>query len=273
MNDLRIMQLMLTDMLKVFHDFCMEHSLRYYAIGGTALGAARHHGFIPWDDDIDVGMPRNDYEKMINIFNRDNNNKRYLLESPSATDSNYYYPYSKLYDTQSTLIENVRYKLRRGLYIDIFPLDGAGKFECEGLKILKSTIIPLKIRAIMLCDTKRITNFNVYMRLKLFQAFLDPIIKINSLMNKIDASCKRLNYNESVYVANFMGLRKEKEIIRKEILGNPTLYPFENIMICCPEKIDEYLSCLYGDWKSPPPPNEQITHHDYTLDLNKPFAQ
>ena len=89
MNDLRQMQLMLTDMLKVFHDFCLEHSLRYYAVGGTALGVARHQGFIPWDDDLDVGMPRPDYERFVELFNKENINKRYLLESDKSDDPLY----------------------------------------------------------------------------------------------------------------------------------------------------------------------------------------
>ena len=97
MDELRQMQLMLTDMLKVFHDFCVQHSIRYYAVAGTVLGAARHQGFIPWDDDIDVAMPRPDYERFIKTFNIENNKRRYLIETPYSPALDYVYPYSKMY--------------------------------------------------------------------------------------------------------------------------------------------------------------------------------
>ena len=71
MTELVTIQQMLADMLKVFHDFCVEHSLTYYVVAGTALGAARHKGFIPWDDDVDVGMPRPDYERFLMLFNKE----------------------------------------------------------------------------------------------------------------------------------------------------------------------------------------------------------
>lgn len=117
-------QLKLLDMLKWFHEFCIENKLRYYALGGTMLGAIRHKGFIPWDDDIDVGMPREDYDKMIELV-IDKQDEKYRLEKP-LQNKDFVYQYCKLYDTSTTLVENTRYKTKRGVYLDIFPLDGIG---------------------------------------------------------------------------------------------------------------------------------------------------
>ena len=79
MND---MQIKLLEMMKWFHEYCVEEGLRYYALGGTMLGALRHKGFIPWDDDLDIGMPRKDYQKLESIF-VNSNGINYLLETPS----------------------------------------------------------------------------------------------------------------------------------------------------------------------------------------------
>ena len=126
----REIQLKLLDMLHWFHDFCVSHGLRYYALGGTMLGAVRHCGFIPWDDDLDVGMPRQDYETLKDLLTGFSD-QRYILETPNSTAPDYNYCYSKLYDTGTTLVENTRYKTRRGISMDVFPLDGIGNSEQE----------------------------------------------------------------------------------------------------------------------------------------------
>ena len=120
----------LLEMLKFFHEYCVEHGLKYYLIGGSMLGAARHHGFIPWDDDIDIGLPRYDFDRLSAMFE---NKGRFILETPH-TPENLCYPFSKLYDSTTTLVDNKRHKQVRGLYIDIFPIDGCGNSEEEAFK-------------------------------------------------------------------------------------------------------------------------------------------
>ena len=115
----------LIDMLKWFHNFCVANNIRYYVLGGTMLGAVRHHGIIPWDDDIDVGVVSDDYLKLEGLFSH-TKQTRYKFEGPSTEASDYYYSFSKLYDTSTTLIENTKYRIKRGVYIDIFPLVGMG---------------------------------------------------------------------------------------------------------------------------------------------------
>ncbi len=106
----------LLEMLHWFHDFCISHNLRYYALGGTMLGAARHKGFIPWDDDLDVGMPRDDYEKLFTLM-KYHPGDRYMLETPYSNAPEYNYCFFKLYDTKTTLVENLKYKIKRGVYM------------------------------------------------------------------------------------------------------------------------------------------------------------
>ena len=129
MNEL---QSKLVDMLQYFHNLCVENQIRYYIVEGSFLGAVRHKGFIPWDDDIDLGVPREDYDRLISIM-KNRGQGRYVLESPSE-NKDFVYSFSKLYDTQTTLIPISRYHIQRGIYLDIFPLDGVGDTKEEALR-------------------------------------------------------------------------------------------------------------------------------------------
>lgn len=274
MSELKQIQKMLTEILKVFHDFCVEHSLQYYALGGTALGAARHQGFIPWDDDIDVGMPRPDYERFIELFNKKNTSNRYILETPYSADPHFPYPYSKIYDTQTTLIENLRYPIKRGIFLDVFPLDGAGKDVDEAKKIVKKIMFLSTVRKMIVCAP----SFKRGIRRNALLILAKPLatvlgLKIKTLRLKIDRESQKEDYKSSILISNFLGQSGMKGLLPKEYWGTPTLLQFENIKIFCPEQIDHYLISLYGDWRTPPPKEKQITHHDYTLDLNKPFLE
>ena len=118
--------------LEIFDAFvrlCKQHGLSYQLAYGSLLGAVRHQGFIPWDDDIDVVLPRPDYDRLLSTFTEKTDH--YLLESPYTGNADYYYTYAKLYDTDTTLTEKTKRNCRRGIYIDVFPLDGIGRDEGE----------------------------------------------------------------------------------------------------------------------------------------------
>lgn len=109
------------DILRYIDKICEAHHLNYYITAGTLIGAVRHHGFIPWDDDIDIVMMREDYRRLIEIMQHDNS--KYALLSPYYS-CNYYYPFCKVVDTTTKLIENGTVEMDgMGVYIDIFPLD------------------------------------------------------------------------------------------------------------------------------------------------------
>ena len=260
MTELVTIQQMLADMLKVFHDFCVEHSLTYYVVAGTALGAARHKGFIPWDDDVDVGMPRPDYERFLMLFNKENKNKRYILESPETNDELYCYAYAKLYDTHTTLIEKIRNPLKRGLYLDIMPLDGAGNKENDANKVIARInylvhILELKKSS---PSKKRILVKRIILRL--FYWSIDSFYSYRYLRNKINCLCKTFDWNESTYVTSYTCGTGKKNMMLKSVWGKPCLSQFEGITVFCPEKNDVYLTHAYGNWKEYPPKDKQITH-------------
>lgn len=120
--DIRPLQLRILKILLAVDKVCKEHGLRYYIMAGTMLGAVRHKGFIPWDDDLDIGMPRADYDLLMS------HSKEWLPQPYEAVcaenDPNYPLPFAKIQDADTTLIERMHLKYLGGIYLDVFPLDG-----------------------------------------------------------------------------------------------------------------------------------------------------
>ena len=121
--DIRILQRKIISNLEAIDAVCREHGLRYYLWAGTMLGAVRHKGFIPWDDDMDICMPRPDYEQIISHW-REWLPQPYEVIAPE-TDPTYPYPFAKIEDASTTVLERPDFKFLEGVYIDVFPIDGA----------------------------------------------------------------------------------------------------------------------------------------------------
>lgn len=268
MNEL---QTKLVEMLSFFHKLCVENNLRYYIVEGSFLGAVRHKGFIPWDDDIDVALPRSDYEKLIEIFKK--NDSKYQLEVPGL-NRDFIYSYGKLYDTETTLIEKSRYNIKRGIYLDIFPLDGAGNTLPEAIE-----------------HCKKITNFDNYICTKTcalnpnrkfyknFAIFIgrcipEFIFGWRWAQKKVLQLCKQKSFDSCEYVCNMFSTWREKEIMKIDVYGTPTIYNFEGIEIYGPQNADKYLSSLYGDYMTLPPEEKRVSHHGYVyMNLNESYKK
>ena len=128
----------LLEMYQAIRNVCEKHPIRFWAVGGTALGAIRHKGFIPWDDDFDLGMPRPDYERFISVASKDL--PKNLGWKSIETDSGYRYQFGKVVERNAEMTEQIRkasnLNLWQGIYIDIFPIDGMPKSRC-GLFMFK----------------------------------------------------------------------------------------------------------------------------------------
>lgn len=261
------LQQKLLNMLSWFHDFCETEKLNYYVLGGTMLGAIRHKGFIPWDDDIDIGMPREDYKKLALLMNAQTG--KYILETPDTNKPDFYYPFSKIYDTETTLVENTKYKIKRGIYLDIFPLDGIGNTIEESKKNFQQI---KKLNNLLMLKTAGYRKGRSF--IKNCGVMLFRLIPLNAkkLLHKVDDACAKKDFSDCIYCGNLVGNWKEKEIMPRSFFGKSHIYQFENIKIFGPENYDAYLKNLYGNYMKLPPKEKQKSHHDYIeIDINKPY--
>lgn len=253
-------------MLKIFLEISQKHNLSYFLLGGSCLGAVRHRGFIPWDDDIDIGMPRYDYEKFLKIAPEELPDG-YFLQC-SKTEPNYPMNFSKIRNSKTTFIEKTAQyiKMNHGAFIDIFPLDG----------YKKSKWFNLKNRIYSLCTEKIFFQTQKQNKIKtVTKKILSSYIKdYRKARDKRDCLFKKHEYDKCEFVSNFCGAWGEREIMPKEYFGNGTKSIFEGITVIIPEKYDLYLNKLYGNYMELPPVEKRKAHHFCkVIDLDKPYTE
>lgn len=234
--NLKELQIATVNVYVAFADLCNRHSLRHFAAFGTLIGAIRHKGFIPWDDDIDIWMPRPDYDKFLQCA---------VQELPATlkwqsieNDTNYLHPFGKVIAKET------------GHYIDVFPLDGlpnsrAGLFMyCVKRAILRRAAdenrLPFKIISGMLANQHA------------------------NRLRFIEWS-RSIPYETSEYVGSpsaYDAYRTpERWRFRREWFADSIDMPFENLTIKVPKGYDNILTGIYGDYMQPPPEGQRIPSH------------
>ena len=265
-NDITIkMQDKLFDMFKIFHKICAKNNIKYYMLGGTMLGAIRHQDFIPWDDDMDIGMLREDYDRLANLPANewpDNITLNFPIKQP-----NYTYSFAKLIDNSTTLIEDIGEGVIQGIYIDIFPLDGAGN-SWEFVKFHNRIIGAL----ISILHISNLYNYDKKTMLKRIVIKLIKLLKTSVWLKLIDLTLRYKTVRSSRYIGNFLGAWGIKEIMDKNCYGEPTLYRFRDCKFYGPEKYHEYLSSLYGNYMQLPPMEKRKSHHKFKyVNIDLPY--
>ncbi len=272
-ENLTELQKRLLPLLEWFHNVCVENKLTYYLEGGTMLGAVRHKGFIPWDDDLDVCMPREDYEKFNSLFG----NKQYdfvYVETTESSSKDFIYGFTKIYDINTTLVEDFKIPVKRGIYLDVFPLDGCGN-ELNKAKKIYNKIHRRRI-VISALNTSLRKNVPCYIKiiLKIFRFFFGKLINTKKIVKGINNLAIKHNYKECKYSVSVWGAWKYKDIVLNKYFGSPKLYEFEGLMVYGMEFYDDYLTSVYGDWRKLPPVEQRVSHHkNLIIDLNKSYLK
>lgn len=237
------------DILVDVANYCSKNNITYYLACGTLLGCIRHKGFIPWDDDIDIMMPRPDYEKFISEYKG-----KYIVLSPNQG----MYYYGKVYDQNTITFEKgMDYKKHNpiGISIDVFPLDGmSGRTEDLDNSLKKSKFLETLLR---------LSNQPIFYRknpIKCVNRIIPRLIGRKNIVKLIERNSKKYPYESSNYVIrykhtpngnNFILPKKEYEISKGT---------FEGHIFNIPSGYDKWLTSFFGDYKKLPPEDKRIIH-------------
>lgn len=263
------------DILKTFISICHTHNLRYYCCAGTAIGAVRHHGMIPWDDDIDVIMPRPDYDRFLEIA-RHEDFGNYEVVTPYNNER---YPlyFSKLVNKNTTLIEEKERPCIIGLFVDIFPLDATAD-DVEQAKALQRKYVK-HINCLNAISTRN--SFGEYLTLLTHHktwgrfvvktaAFFFRNLMRRHFIAKMDHLSHLYDFDKAQNVQVYTGSYHEREIFPKAWLGNGKPFPFEDTTVLLPAEYDKYLSHFFGNYMQLPPVEQRIEKHlRYYLNMEK----
>lgn len=240
------------DILISIDSFCKKNNLSYALGYGTLIGAVRHHGFIPWDDDIDIFMPRPDYDRFIELY-QDAAYKLLCMEH-----GNYYRTYAKVYDSR-TIIENTNNQ-DMGVFVDVIPIDGLPANKKDAQRYL-SKMVKMRRWMYKMIDTCIYGKTKSPVRSLFFHlfGFFYPVSRLISLYNK---RSKKYLFYDSEYVAGF-AVGADNWLFKREYVEGRTELPFEGHLFQAPLNYDKFLRAVYGDYMQLPPEEERVPKHSY----------
>ena len=257
-DQLKKLQKIELDILLHVVKFCDINSIKYFLIGGTLLGAIRHKGFIPWDDDIDIGMFRDDYEKFLKLFPEHILNKNlYIQNKRNTPDVPYLFTKIRLKGSVAIDRETQHAKFKKGIFIDIFPLDKVPEKDDLILALKYRLVTLLKLISMYKIGFKSLKYPSINFFLKCFSLLLNMKF-INNLFEKFMLS---FNNKDLSFVTSFgSGFHYTKQRFLIEDYGKGILKEFEGHMFNIPLKFEKILIQLYGDYKKVPSKEKQVSH-------------
>lgn len=258
MTEIQIIEL---DILRTIQDTLSKHNIKPFLIGGTLIGAIRHNGFIPWDDDIDIGLLRKDYEAARIILMKEL--PEGYLYCDWKTDVEFPYNFGKVRKRNTAFVHggDAHLKYHHGIYVDIFPIDTCAddiekaRQEIEHVKKLRSMVDLYYMN-----PKKYGMNRPVWQRVA--HKFGKAFINVSKVQSKIDSFCKCHENLDSSLTCLYLGIYGKKDIYERAWFDDVITKTFEEVDCYVPIGFNEYLTRVYGDYMQLPPVEKRVSHHD-----------
>lgn len=260
------LQTVMLEMLEYFLAFCKENNLRFYLAGGCLIGAIRHGGFIPWDDDIDCFMPRPDYEKLSLIWKTKGDIKKYTY-CRTDESNNFHHAAASLRNNDTTFINihSQNEDICHGIALEIAPIDGCPNNIFKRIQQLINAFLYGLFNVQRLPDNKgkviRVVSKIIY--------FIIPSRKIRyHIWKKCEIRMSQYDFDDSEYCTELIGSLKGMQIKHPKSRFEPAKYVnFEHLLVPVMNKYDEYLELIWGDYMELPPEEERVAKHN-TIYIN-----
>ena len=252
-HELRSLQMGILDHV---HQFCLEHGLHYSLSSGTLIGAVRHKGYIPWDDDIDIYMPREDYDKFLHDFHDETGHFRLLAPPPvggGRGEAPYYYTFAKVIDTRTRMVEMETVGYEIGVYIDVFPVDYVTDDLKERERIFARKHLLYKIRRCKISKTNPLHSRLAYWCYKLLP------VSVSMLNRWIQQLIVRREPTNTLCHMTEAGPSIKGCFPAKDMESYIDL-PFEDRVYKAMAGYDDHLRRTYGDYMQLPPEDQRVTH-------------
>lgn len=263
-------QKVLLELLEVFIGICEEYDLTYYLVAGSALGAVKYQGFIPWDDDVDVAMPREDYERFLQLAPA--KLPQWCFLQNYKTDPAFPHVFTKLRNSNTTFIERGMAKLpiNHGMYLDIFQMDGYPTQAKEIRKLeLQKKILAWK----QYCALDGSKNWKVRLR-RPFMRLLGYHKRTARTLAQLDRLIGQYSLEDSELWCCHGNRQGKLEYAPRWHYGKGVTATFEGLTVRVPEQFDPYLTRKYGNWREELPSEQQKSHHQCLVcDAKRPYTE
>lgn len=262
-EELELLHQRLGIIMNEIHTICVDHNINYTLLGGSLIGAIRHKGFIPWDDDLDIGMTYSDYKRFLEVIST--NKHEWLEFALAGKTENYYNPFVKAYDSRTTFIENALDD-PKGVFVDIFPIvySGNSRFISK-IEFYKHRLLlaPL-VRKSYKYDDKNPIKEKIL-------TWIGKTFTVDFFMNRINRQYEKLAKQPTKYSSDMDG--NTHGIVVSSYFTEYVDYEFEQYKFRGIKNADAYLRDDFGDYMQLPPVEKQIPHHFEYINLNLPYRE
>ncbi len=251
-------------LLQAVDRLCRKEGIRYYLSGGTLLGAVRHKGFIPWDDDIDIAMPRPDFDRFIDLCLHSEQEFRICC---NVNEPEYGYIFAKAWMPGTILKEDFcnRGHVESGVYIDICPIDGLGDTYEQAIRqyrkttFLRELLVASNWQRFFRSSTRPVYHEPFRFALYVLSRFTSP----GKLTARLDARLREVPFESAKYCAGIIGAYRTREIAEHDVFSDYIELEFEGNLFLAPRQYDVLLTQWFGDYMTPPPIEKRETHHTF----------